>query len=200
MPNFIGSLRFVRRTAVPDLSLELQCARNYVHARYGPPDPQWRAEARDNDLFDNAFTDANKHAEEHLALVFVKSKDPDDTRKYDFTHESTHLLNPVPCNEVSYLEEGAATVISMERQDYINPTTFLELKRAEMRQTRNARYLEAYNDLMCLIKKYPGGLIKGLRGPKKCSLSTDIKPIDIIRLIPGSDAIAQRLCRKFYKS
>jgi hypothetical protein len=87
--------------AVPDLQRELQSARNYVCERYGPADRQWRAEARENIQHNNAFTDTTTHADQRLALVFVKSGDEDDIRKHDFTHESTHLLNPVPCGEIS---------------------------------------------------------------------------------------------------
>jgi hypothetical protein len=146
----------------------------------------------------NAFTDTTKHADQHLALVFVRSADSDDIRKQDFTHESTHLLNPVPCSKISYLEEAAATVISIERSDYVDPTALRAQKLAEMNQQQNGRYLEGYNDLMCLLKQYRGGLIKTLRGSKNRSLSTDIEFDDITKLIPGTDAIAKRLCRKFY--
>jgi hypothetical protein len=185
--------------AVPNLTLELQCARDYVHERYGLPDPQWCADAMDNVHHNNAFTDTTMHANEHRAIVFVKARDDADIRKYDFTHESTHLLNPVPCSEISYLEEAAATVISMQRLDYIDPTVLLTRKREEMKLLDNARHLEGYNDLMCLIKEYAGEFIKTLRGPERRSLSTDIKPNDITKLVPGTDAIAQRLCRKFCK-
>lgn len=184
---------------MPDLGLELQYARDYVHKRYGLPDPQWSAEARENDHANNAFTDTTTHANLRLALVFVKSGDNDDIRKQDFTHESTHLLNPVPCSEISYLEEAAATVISMERPDYIDPTALRTRKLAEMNQPNNARYLEGYNDLKCLLKKHPDELIKKLRGSEGRSLSTDIEPDDITKLVPGTHAIAQRLCKKFYK-
>lgn len=185
---------------MPDLRLELQDAREYVRQHYGLPDPQWRAEARENVYADNAFTDTTKHANERLALVFVKSGDNDDLRKYDFTHESTHLLNPVPRNKISYLEEAAAIVISMERPDYVNSTAFLALQHAKLKQPDNARYLEGYNDLMCLLKKFPDEFIKKLRGPNGRSLSTDIEPNDITKLVPRTDAIAERLCRKFYNA
>jgi hypothetical protein len=183
---------------LPDLKLELQDARNYVHQRYGPPDPQWRAEARENDRANNAFTDTTTHANEHLAVVFVKSSDDDDLRKHDFTHESTHLLNPVPRSKISYLEEAAATVISMERLDYVNSKAFLAQQHAKLKEPDNAQYLEGYNDLMCLLKECPDEFIKKLRGPNGRSLSTDIEPNDITKLVPRTDAIAQRLCRKFY--
>ena len=186
---------------VLDLSLELQSARDYVHERYGLPDPEWSAEARENVYAKNAFTDTTTHANEHLALVFVRSSDDDDVRKHDFTHESTHLLNPVPCSEISYLEEAAAIVISMERADYISPADLRTRKLEEMKQEHNSRYLEAYDDLRCLLKKQkdPHEFIKKLRGSERRSLSTDVKPEDITKLVPGTDVIAQRLCRKFYK-
>lgn len=183
---------------MPDLGLELQYARGYVHERYGLPDPQWRAEARENEYANNAFTDTTSHANQHLAVVFVKSGDNDDIRKFDFSHESTHLLNPVPYSEISYLEEAAATVISMERSDYIDPTALRNRKLAEMNQPQNARYFEGYKDLKCLLIKHPDEFIKKLRGSERRSLSTEIEPGDITKLVPGTDAIAQRLCRKFY--
>jgi hypothetical protein len=182
---------------VPDLQRDLQSARNYVCERYGPADRQWRAEARDNIQHNNAFTDTTTHADQRLALVFVKSGDEDDITKHDFTHESTHLLNPVPLGEISYLEEAAATVISLERSDYIDATALRAGKCQEMQQLENARYREGYNDLMCLLKERRE-LINKLRGPEGRSLSTDIEPGHITKLVPGSCAIALRLCRKFY--
>ncbi|HEX4410568.1 MAG TPA: hypothetical protein VH206_17490 [Xanthobacteraceae bacterium] len=182
---------------MPDLASELQSAQTYVNERYGPPNAKWHAEARNNDLWPNAFTDTTKHAHEHRAVVFVRSSDDEDTRRFDFTHESVHLLNPVPTCKMSCLEEGAAVVISMERTDY-NSGVFVDQQLSKLRQPDQVGYLEAYLALKCLIKRYPDGLIRTLRGVQGRSLSTDICAIDITNLVPGTDKIAQRLCSKFY--
>jgi len=74
---------------------------------------------------------------------------------FQLAHETIHMLNPVTCSEVNYLEEGVAVAFSMHAQKHFkdcnrepNPDNEADLK---------------YAIALDLVKQLPGGPLESAR-------------------------------------
>jgi hypothetical protein len=182
--------------ALKSLNDEFHKSLAEVQELYGRRDETWTAcvDAHEG----AAKADSKKYRSELRVVVAVNPCRGHDFLRFDLLHECTHVLNPwLDLKEVSYLEEAAAVAVSFSPSGF-EDLNFVAVQREGLRgDSEKKNYQEAITDLEKLTANC-SDLIKRLRGEKRLSLSTDINPEDITRLIPGSEIIASRLCRKFY--
>lgn len=106
-----------------------------------------------------------------------------DGALFQLAHEAIHLLNPLECGTVNYLEEGLATYYSLS---YPNSSYVCD----------DAKYQLA-SDLVRELLAYDDNIIKKLRGSELKSLSS-IRKEDILKIHPTiNDELITKLTTNF---
>ncbi|MYE26638.1 MAG: hypothetical protein F4X87_05390 [Chloroflexi bacterium] len=110
---------------------------------------------------------------------------------YQLAHETIHMLNPVTCSEVNYLEEGVAVAFSIYAQKKFG----VSAQEPNPDNEADRKYACAYS----LVKQLPDGALESARRIRqKVGRLSDATADDLKDLYPDLDpSIAEKLASKF---